>query len=298
MNVTVPAFVTYLAAWLGLIGGIWTLFERTETALNAEVKDRVGEWLQNQVKDGRKHDWTVLFREMFDSLFTKDHFSFRCFFRSCIASATAIVAMFVIVTIAQGGWDAWQGTYFFQDNKAKASLMLLGYSILSNALPDYVSLLETRLVIHWMTRANGYVRAILVLVDIVLTFVIFIFGLLLAMSLLYFMTGGKSMPLGMIWSMPQLVDLCRSVVNGSLFWADGHWYDGLWAVWLYPAYLTSFWIWLFVVGGSVIKALDAASSTLRRFMLNLDLKAKPLRSIAVVCMLIVTLPFVILPFST
>ena len=52
------------------MGGIWALFDRAETVLKDDLRDRLGKWLTNK-SESRIEKWTVLFIEIFDSVFGK-----------------------------------------------------------------------------------------------------------------------------------------------------------------------------------------------------------------------------------
>ncbi len=77
--------LAYFGAWATLIGGIWLLFARAEETLRPETKTAISNWLSNLNPEGKLANWAVAFASVFDGIFGKKHFSWRCFSRSCIA---------------------------------------------------------------------------------------------------------------------------------------------------------------------------------------------------------------------
>lgn len=47
MEVPLPSFFVSLVSWLGLIGGIGSLFERAETVASSQTKENVSRWLRS-----------------------------------------------------------------------------------------------------------------------------------------------------------------------------------------------------------------------------------------------------------
>lgn len=46
MNMNIPPIITYLVSWFGLMGGVWALFDRAETAVSQESKKKVTAWIK------------------------------------------------------------------------------------------------------------------------------------------------------------------------------------------------------------------------------------------------------------
>ena len=72
------------------MGGLWILFSRAETVASPEAKAAITSWLRNVKPEGTLSNWPSTFADVFDSVFGKKHLSWRCFWRSCIASFLAV----------------------------------------------------------------------------------------------------------------------------------------------------------------------------------------------------------------
>ncbi len=65
-------------------------------------------------------------------------------------------------------------------------------------------------------------------------------------------------------------------------------------IFLWSTFLTSAWIWLYVLGGLTVKTLAFVRVGLDHFKRTFDIEHKPLRSIGMVCNLGITLAFLVL----
>ncbi len=67
-------------------------------------------------------------------------------------------------------------------------------------------------------------------------------------------------------------------------------------VWFYSTFFTSVWVYLYVISGLIVKAgsfIEILGSFIRKIF---DIDNKPLRSMGYVCMVLVSLIFLIVPF--
>jgi hypothetical protein len=130
---------------------VWALFDRAETVATDEAKTAVSRWLRNLDPVGPLAHWPTAFATVFDRVFGERHLSWRCFLRSCVAS----VASVAIVTIIWVVLRRQEAALFIQKNLASGMLFALAVilsAVVLNTIPDYLSLLETRYVIHWMGK--------------------------------------------------------------------------------------------------------------------------------------------------
>ena len=168
MEVPLPSFFVSIVSWLGLLGGIWALFERAETVASSQTKESVARWLRSLDFTQFAIDFPKTFEHIFDSIFGSRHLSFRCFFRSCLGSMVLVV----IVTLI---WGAIRFDEFMAFYKASSSVLwllvifVLVISVL-NLIPDYISLLESRYVIRWMSKSQSVAKILfLIVLDIFVT---------------------------------------------------------------------------------------------------------------------------------
>jgi hypothetical protein len=153
--------------WLGLLGSVWTIFEATESVASRDTKQRISHWLGRRLTARDTGSWPVTFVRLFDDVFGSRHFSVRCFYRSTLTSlaATAIVALIYVA----GRWDN-RSTFVWNLVGAEFFWYAIVLTLLITVIPDYASLLETRLVIGLMTQTNSItIVALLLILDILLT---------------------------------------------------------------------------------------------------------------------------------
>jgi hypothetical protein len=98
------------------------------------------------------------------------HFSLRCFFRSSIASISAVVVVWLLLdSFGILGERVGNGIDFYR-------VLLIGLAV--NVVADFVSLLETRLILHHIHRIRSIILQALVLVlDVVVSAVVILLAL-------------------------------------------------------------------------------------------------------------------------
>jgi hypothetical protein len=161
----------------------------------------------------------------------------------------------------------------------------------ANVIPDYLSLLETRFILHRMQLTRSLpVQMLLLGGDFFLTaglawvaqqiglFAIGIVPLTFAYALPHFP------PKTLEAAITALVAALLMFVAGIMSWALKSY------LWFYPAFLTSIWTWLYVGAGLLVRTgrrLDFVLSVSNRLM---DIEHKPLKCLGVVagviCMLL------------
>ncbi len=297
MNLTIPPFLLYIASWLGVTGGIWALFERAEAALSTEAKASISRWLQNLEPGTALAHWPIGFAAAFDSVFGTRHFTRRCFARSCVASvASVFIVSLVYIARKQGEFVIVEQQATMRVHPVEFFLYaVVGASIL-NFLPDYLSLLETRYVIHLMSRARSTSRLVtLLMIDLAATATIFL-GALLAIAIL--------MQLGVYSGLPESTRPSLHVVIWSRITAAVSDYlfeqtvylSGILGIYFYAAFFTSVWAWLYALSTFAVRLVEYLGLGISRLKLLLDIKEKPLRSIGFVSNIFVTLMYLAAAF--
>ena len=117
--------------------------------------------------------WVQSFSDLFDSLFGKRHLTWRCFYRSCVASTVVAILTWIFI-ILTGNSAFVLGARFAVRHISHldaATIWFLGAMLLFvNYIPDYVSLLETRFLLsiaHSIKTYKG--MTCLLLIDLCLT---------------------------------------------------------------------------------------------------------------------------------
>ena len=176
---------------MAVAGAIYLGFDRLEKISSHEIRRDLAGHL-------KRTDFVTLStrlpkrtREFFESIFGKRHFTLRCFWRSIKLSVAALVTLAISGLIIYGGpWiDALlpqSNATLFETFQEKASIVALCVIAAWSLIVDYLNLFKTRLVIgflerHEVTRIPGL--SLVIAIDMAVAFVIFVFGLLAAMTI-------------------------------------------------------------------------------------------------------------------
>jgi hypothetical protein len=175
-----------LAAGGVLAGLVWKFFERVENILSDDTKREIAHWLLGIQTAKMLTSWPDTLASVFDRVFGTKHLSWRCFWRSSVASVASVGVISFVLFLARP--EIFRPIYIrFRDRP----LIWVTCVIVANIIPDYVSLLESRLVLSWIkarfrslhsVRLAAWVTALL-LAEIVFTFVLADFASLSAKRL-------------------------------------------------------------------------------------------------------------------
>jgi hypothetical protein len=284
--VELPPILTYGASWVVITGGTWVLFERAELTMSVHGKQAVSRWLHNVDPEASVATWPTLFGRIFDSVFGERHLSWQCFRRSCVASFLATGLLLII-------WATWRPLEWVHlyNNKSFVwifSLWILG-TLLLNMPADYISLLKTRYIIRLMSSATSAAWVIVLLaLDILATVAIWTIGSATPVALASLTGSGhplRTVPGETFIFLRDAVVFSRPL-NLPPGFAAG--------IWLYSAFFTSVWVWLYAASSGALKLghyLGLGLTSLRFF---LDIEDKPIRSLGVVSMGVLTVIYVVL----
>ncbi len=289
MDFSQPQLVSYILAYGGIIGVIWFLFSKSEDTLNDKTKKSITRWLKNLNPVGPVKSWPSQFAAMFDKIFGEKHLGLRCFLRSSVASivATTILTLIWIMIRPEefnNLYDAQRYGYVFFLG------FQLSFSSAFNIIPDYISLLETRLIIRHLRRRSSSIRTVALLaVDVLLTALIWkipfsFIGAIMATRIMG--TPFFQNFIALVTSNGRLLSL--STGGGTEAPAVG--------IYFYSTFFTSVWIWAYVFSGIIVKLARSLDVSVTWLRVHFDIETKPLRSMAMVSILIVTMIFVIVPF--
>jgi hypothetical protein len=298
MELSLP-FLAYVGSWVAITGGIWTLFSRAETVTSPEAKVSISRWLKNVRLEGTSTNWPSTFADVFDSIFGKRHFSWRCFWRSCVASIAAVVVMTLI-------WAALRPQEFknflyprpiFASSEPPTFepwavlLVFLGSAFL-NFIPDYLSLLESRYVLRLMrSRTSSLQVFALLIVDLLATAAIAlcVMGLFTALFLLPIDSDEVTFS--------SVLTISKGLILGTTLSVEFflQWPIPI-GVWFYSTFFTSVWVWLYALSGLAVKVGEYLGITLTRLRWALDIENKPLHSLGMVSILLVSLIYLVIAF--
>jgi hypothetical protein len=284
-----------------LAGIVWKFFERVESVLTDQTKFEIAVWLVG-FKTADKIPWPDTFAKIFDRVFGKRHLSGRCFIRSAIASVLSLgisfFAMYCFHPFMKLGFDltisAWLGA-----NHHFVALSLLFIIVLTaNVLPDFVSLLETRYILARMRffasekslLLQTTAMIVLILVDLIVTYAIAFFASILGnilvtrLTLLMLQWKAEQMHSQDIWQNVGFL-IFQGMVPFITVDAERFWW------WIYPAFFTSIWLWLYAGSGFLIKAARRFDIGFDWFNRKFDVERKPLQSIGLVSGCIVAIVY-------
>lgn len=267
-----------LAAGGVLAGIVWKFFERVENVLNDSTKTEIARWLRmKNVETGllseEESNWPHTFATVFDRVFGPKHLSWKCFWRSCVASYCALT---ISLLIAQAHYHRAAFVGFEETG------LVLYLALITNVLPDYLSLLKSRFLIGLMSRWRDSGRRIVIVVsDLILTGIIGLAGMIVAML---FLTS--TVVLVALRSPPPTVPQAMRQFLGSPIMAIHTVGMGLNEpinfLWFFPAFFTSIWTALYAGSGFLLKAARRFDIGFEWFNRHFDIEKKPLQSIGLV----------------
>ena len=312
-----PPLIALLATWLGFVGLIWVLFERTEKILTDDARRSITDWLKNVEPKQESQAWLQAFTGILNRVFGTDYLSRKTFGRSCMASAIALALMVSIYCLKVESPLV----------KLTATPNLILIWLLASFIVDYVSLCESRGAISMMGHV-GTGGVILILIgDFILTTIIFVTCGAAVLMALQDTGSGKEIALlaHVAIKDPQVAAVIKDpninfdpeatrtkqqvesaavisegishtvnfTIKGFLFWRKES-TTPLFGIFFCSTFITSVWVWLYALGGLVIKAiqyLGFGTAKLRRW---LDIENQPMSAIGYVCMILLTLGFVLI----
>jgi len=168
---------SYAFAWATATGGLWFLFDKAEKTLGEGSRLRVVDWVRGQRIGTALESIPAQFAWLFDRVFGERHLSARCFLASSAASLVSVAvvcaAWFALAwpmesVVYAADHEVFRLTYDVTiTGLIQKGGFVLALGLLFNVVPDFVSLLETRLVLRWMGRTGSVLRFIAL--DLVLT---------------------------------------------------------------------------------------------------------------------------------
>lgn len=286
--------IYYFSAWLGLwlvvIRITWWIFDREDT-VRPEIKTIISNWLKNLKLEEKIPNWPMTFAAVFDGIFGKKHFSWRCIIGSCIASVVAVLILTIL-------WYAiWPENFYGIFSIISLHEFLLIYlliTILFNLFFDYFSLLETRWIIDRIKDTNSTPKILgFLAIDLAATVSIFLIGMTISLFPIIYIVSLFSINYRPLEYFEMLSHYWGELYYGITLNSErGN--DITVGVWLYSTFFTSIWVWLYFLSGLTVKILVFFTKLFGWTIRILDIDNKPLRSIGVVGVVIVSVIFLIL----
>lgn len=233
-------FLQENAAWALGFGLAMFALTRFATLLNPNIRDDIALWLMGAQTET---NWSKGFTALFDGVFGKNHLSLRCFIRSAIASLIAVTLIWLIM----GSVDLR-----VNGQMALGTVVLLGLAI--NVIADYVSLLETRILLGRMPK-NGWLQVGVLILDLIISAAIIWLAIFLYLR--------SPLHEGEVESFAEILGVFSvfSVFFYSTF---------LTSVWTW-AYIGSVWLMRFIAWARIAHWLDAENQPVKVLLLVLSL---------------------------
>ena len=287
-----PIILTYIASWLSISAGVYGLFNIAGQNVKPETKKAVSIWLKSVDLTNQTPNWPATFISLFDRVFSERHFSFKCFLRSSIASVSAVLTSVLILSLVGVDFVELGSAEFMGMTSANPYGWLVWIMVFCtvtlNIIPDYLSLLETRYLLKIMRNRQSFLLTIaLLLIDVFATMFIFVFVGILPILLLFFGFFGES---GVIPS-PELF-LKSLTPGGSLF--DDLVLGTPFSTFFYSTFFTSFWIWLYVSSGLILKIVTIPAKGLAFLQRHLNIDEMPIRAMGFTLLLLITLGYAVI----
>lgn len=167
---------------------------------------------------------------------------------------------------------------FFASNKSDIPLgKLLILFFLANLIPDYFSLLETRYLLKVIDEASHvWLKFMLLLVDLFLTFLIFWLGIW------FFLRIGLSIS-GIT------IDF-RDLNYGFEYFVSHNYFI---IILLATSYFTSIWIWLYLLSGIAIKILNPVYWIISKSKNIFDIDNQPFNAMGFMLMIIISISYLV-----
>src|SRR5690349_8391160 len=142
LSSTVGQLGLLFASWSVVTGGIWKLFERVERVTSADAKGEVAAWIRQLQAGAPLRRLAHFFTASFDAVFGTKHLSWRCFYRSCVASLVVVICLYLLwaalrpLEVADSVFIT--GIHSAQLSRRVAFVVLLvtGTTVIYNFIPD------------------------------------------------------------------------------------------------------------------------------------------------------------------
>ncbi len=263
----------HAAVWFGALWAFYLFINKVskdaEEVLHPQKRKALSDELL-RIKDRDASSWVPDFTLVFDRFFGEKHLSWRCFYRSSLISVLVFTVLNCIisssllyVSLVDSSGTSRSGDAIWIAG-VLATLFMIGVVI--NAPIDYISLLETRILL--LMPIPIFIK---IAIDIILTFLLS-FLWLVTLSFLG-QTAAGSQPkyfevISVLW-----VSLTSTTHESGYFVL----------IIVATSFTTSVWLWLHGLSRVLIRGL----SHLQKFMGWLNVKETPLRAIGTTINLIV-----------
>ena len=256
----------YVALAIACTSSVWGVFASLHLIVRSEFSASFGARLVAIDPSEWARTWSREWTRLFERVFSNRHLSGRCIASSAVASLVWVAFAFIFALIVT---STSPSVYFatFTGMRVDAILWGVGYLLIGNLLPDYLSLLETRWIVHRIDLSKWRVRTVPYLaLDLVLTATIYC-----AFYTLYLWISdyaGDLAPLSLL----ELYRALEQAFTQAYGWTFHPHLDPAgyrtfeYAIPYYSTFGTSVWVCLYALAGYTLKSLDTFGSRPWRFL--------------------------------
>lgn len=260
-------------------GPIYASFLALERVVAPDRKKDIAAWLKGKKVHGSLATWPQQFVALFDRVFGELHLSWKCFLRSCLASALVMAALALLWVVRQPD-DAVLYAQRMNDNILENLHFFFVFNFIWNICTDFFALLACRYIIGCMVSRGvsfsgslAYAALGTLASAVTYLFITVYIGIIVATVLWY-----RAVPVAV-----------------EVNWQFVHFVDALWAnglnlgpgsgstgVFFYSGLFTSAWAWLYFASASSIRAARGLGPAIGFMRYTMDVEARPLECIGVV----------------
>ncbi len=263
-----PVFL-YIGSFCASATFVYFLFEKMEVVLKKEIKIAFSRLLKNLDAGEEFENWVVTFGSFFDRIMGENHFSWKRFKRSCIASYLSLLVCFAIL------FSINPNTYYEKFSEGPIYLWVISFlvgGLAVNIFPDYLSYIQTRFFIKLFSKArSSFNKALIPILDIIATYLIFI---IFTMSMVFIFMPGNDLNFKMYFNVLKPNFILGIIKRPEIL------------LFLLTTFFTSTWLYLFLLSSALIKYG-------KFFTKNLDIDNKPFHSLGIVSMATVFIIYLI-----
>lgn len=254
---------------IGVITGVAKAFEWCGAAISPQGQKQLSQWLRNVPGDSQIDAWAEVFPNLIDRVFGTRILSLKFFLRSCVASLIAVGIAALLCGILTHG-----AIYSQMNPITRAVFYFLILALISNCIPDYLSLLISRQIVRTMKNHTTPLAVLSLLVaDLLLTGLIAGVAIILAFNTTFVLTTFNA-------------DFVNTIYGGYLayLFSPRQWQialqaPGLLVILFCASYCTSIWVWLYVVSSVVVRVLHRVRFIWVKIAPFLDLDRRPMKAI-------------------
>jgi len=235
-------FSAFVGSWFLVSGLFWKLFERCEKAATDEARTLASNWMANYNPGEHINHLAEIFCNSFDNVFGERHLTWKCFFRSSAASTISVIVMLLL-------WIGIRPNEVIETNFYDSMTALISWVLVWNLLPDYLSLLQTRLIVKRI-KTHPKLTILWLFIDIILTAVLAI-SVWLIVFLVFYLINSQN-------TFSEFIDVFSNVILPLSNGGDPIPSPG---VIFYSTFFTSVWLWLYIVSGLLSKLTNSANTT-------------------------------------